>query len=424
MANIGIVGAGVAGLQLGLYLRQQGIDTTLYADRSPEQLFGSRIPAIVARNSHTRERERLLGVNHWDNGGSEFSSITVNVTGEQPMGFVGRLNRPFIAVDMRIYSARLLEDFAARGGHVVVGAVAASDLERLSEAHDLLVIAAGRAGLTGLFPRIEEYSPFSTPQRAISTGIFRGITHASPSSSLVTFMPGLGEMFEFPIYSFEANLSGLGVEAVPGSPLEALANMRYEDDPQAFNAAWLDLLREHAPAVYARTNPETFGLTRPLDSLQGRVTPAVRRGYAQLANGKYVLAVGDAHITNDPITGQGANTASHVAFLLGAAICEATSFDEAFCQQIEAQVWDYAGPIATWSNLMLQPPQQHLIEMLVAAAYCQPVADAFVSFFDAAPLAGEVMGSPERSAAWLAELGWQGMPAAEGPVEELETVLV
>lgn len=419
MANIGIVGAGVAGLQLGLYLRQHGIDTTLYAERSPEQLLASRIPALVARNGHTRERERLLGVNYWDNGGTEFTSISMNVTGEQPMGFTGKLNNKFISVDMRIYSARLLETFAARGGRVVVGAVDASDLERLSEAHDLLVIAVGRASLTGLFPRVDEYSPFNKPQRAIATGIFRGVTYTAPEvMGTVTFVPGQAELFEFPIFSFESNLTGLGLEAVPGSPFEAVATMRYEDDPAAFKAAWLDLLRDHAPEIYARVDPEAFELTRPLDMVQGGVTPAVRRGYTQLANGRYVLAAGDAFITNDPITGQGANTASYVAFLLGAAICEATSFDEAFCQQMEALVWEYAGPVVTWSNVMLQPPEEHVLELLVAAASSQPVADAFVNFFDAAPLAGQVMSSPERSAAWLAELGWQGMPAPEAAAEE------
>ena len=33
MKNIGIVGAGVAGLQLGLFLRQHGIPATIYTDR-------------------------------------------------------------------------------------------------------------------------------------------------------------------------------------------------------------------------------------------------------------------------------------------------------------------------------------------------------------------------------------------------------
>src|SRR5580765_244487 len=144
MTSIGIIGAGVAGLHLGLFLRQQGIEATLYAEKSPEQQFGSRLPSLVARAGHTRERERKLGVNHWDQGNNEFSHVNVSIGGPQPMAFQGNMVLPFIAVDMRIYLGRLLEDFATRGGKVVVGEVQASDIERLSAQHDLLVVSSGR----------------------------------------------------------------------------------------------------------------------------------------------------------------------------------------------------------------------------------------------------------------------------------------
>ena len=126
MTSIGIIGAGVAGLQLGLFLRQQGIRATIYTEKTPEQQFGSRLPALVGRAWHTRERERKLGVNHWDNANNEFNRANIHVGGAQPMAFHGNLANPWIAVDMRIYFGRLLEDFAARGGDVVIGEVQAS----------------------------------------------------------------------------------------------------------------------------------------------------------------------------------------------------------------------------------------------------------------------------------------------------------
>jgi hypothetical protein len=409
MTNIGIIGAGVAGLHLGLYLRQHGVETTLYAERSSEQQFGSRIPALVARVGHTRERERELGVNHWDGGNSEFTRLNVYIGGEQPMSFQGNVENPFIAVDMRIYLGRLQEDFVARGGRVVVGAVQASDLERLSENHDLLVVSAGRGSLSEVFPRIAEHSPFDQPQRWIATGIFRGVKTPTLNAS-VSFVPGHGEIFEFPIFSFEPNVTGLGIEAAPGGVFERVARMRYEDDPRGFEMALLDLFREHIPPLYARIDPERFGLTRPLDLLQGGITPSVRRGYIELGNGKYALAVGDAHVLNDPITGQGANTASRVAWMVGEAICNGTTYDEGFCQWMEQRIFAYAGPVAKWSNAMLQPPQQHMIEMMVAAAHLQPVADAFVGFFEKPVLAWEVFSSQEATTAFLQQYGWQGMP--------------
>jgi 2-polyprenyl-6-methoxyphenol hydroxylase-like FAD-dependent oxidoreductase len=412
MTHIGIVGAGVAGLHLGLHLRQYGIETTLYAERTPEQQRAGRIPALVARVGHTRERERQLGVNHWDGENNEFSSISINIGGEQPMAFTGNVPQPFIAVDMRIYLSRLQEDFVARGGHVVVGEVQASDLERLSEHHDLLVVASGRGGLSSFFPRIAEHSPFDQPQRWIATGLFRGL-RAVPSQASVTFVPGHGEIFEFPIFSFEPGVVGLGIEAAPGGAFEACVKMRYEDDPAAFNAALLDLIREHLPHMYARIDPEQFGLTRSLDLMQGGVTPCVRRAYARLANGTYALAIGDAHVLNDPITGQGANTASRMALLIGEAIRDSATFDDAFCRQIEQRVWEYAGPIAGWSNAMLQPPEPHMIEMMVAAAHHQSIADAFASFFELPVTAWQLMSSPEATTAFLKLHGWQGMQALQ-----------
>ena len=53
------------------------------------------------------------------------------------------------------------------------------------------------------------------------------------------------------------------------------------------------------------------------------ITPTARAGYIRLGNGRCVVALGDAHVVNDPIIGQGANTAVHAAWTLGAAIREA-----------------------------------------------------------------------------------------------------
>lgn len=409
MTSIGIIGAGVAGLQLGLFLRQQGIQATIYTEKTSQQQFGSRLPALVARSSHTRERERKLGVNHWDGGNNEFNRISVEVSGEQPLRFYGNLSAPFIAVDMRIYFGRLLEDFSARGGKVVIADVQASDLERISAEHDLLVVATGRGGLTELFPHVAEHSPFDGPQRLICTGIFRGIARAENSGS-VTFVPEHGELFEFPIYSFEPNVTGLGLEAIPGGVFAEIVQMKYEDDPRRFETTLLELLRVYAPGIYARIDPDRFSLTRPLDLLQGTVTPAVRRGYIQLSNGKYALAIGDVRAVNDPITGQGANTASYSALLLGEAISDNHIFDEAFCQRVEQQIWEYAGPIAAWSNAMLLPPPPHLIEFLAAASQHQAVADKFISLFEQPVSGWELVSSPDNTAAFLKEQGWQGMP--------------
>src|SRR5918911_681535 len=160
MISIGIVGTGIAGLQLGLLLQQRGISTTIYADRMPEQQRAGRILNNIVRFQHTRTRERALGVNHWDNIAPDLTSISLSVGGEHPLAFVGHLSQPASYVDMRLYQATLLEDFAARGGVVSYGTVQAEDLARLSARHDLVVVASGRGSLAELFPRVAAYSPY------------------------------------------------------------------------------------------------------------------------------------------------------------------------------------------------------------------------------------------------------------------------
>jgi len=64
MQRIGIIGSGIAGLHLGLFLQKHGVDATLYSDRSPEQIRAGRLSNFVVRFDPTRERERALDVDH------------------------------------------------------------------------------------------------------------------------------------------------------------------------------------------------------------------------------------------------------------------------------------------------------------------------------------------------------------------------
>ena len=64
--GIGIVGAGVAGLHLGLFLRGHDVPVTIYTERSGDDVAAGRLPNTVGHHHHTLERERALGVHHWD----------------------------------------------------------------------------------------------------------------------------------------------------------------------------------------------------------------------------------------------------------------------------------------------------------------------------------------------------------------------
>src|SRR5215212_5445439 len=102
MTNIGIIGSGIAGLHLGLRLRQQGIEATIYTEKTPEQQLAARLTNVVIRNAHTRERERILGVNHWDSPDTDLHTMTFRIRGARPLAIVGDFEQPASIVDMRI----------------------------------------------------------------------------------------------------------------------------------------------------------------------------------------------------------------------------------------------------------------------------------------------------------------------------------
>ena len=88
MKRIGIVGGGISGLHLGLWLREYGLDATIYSERTSSQLLAAPLRNIVIRNACTRQRERDLRVNHWDHSAPDLGALAVTVAGT-PIDFAG-----------------------------------------------------------------------------------------------------------------------------------------------------------------------------------------------------------------------------------------------------------------------------------------------------------------------------------------------
>jgi hypothetical protein len=93
MSGIAIVGTGISGLHLALHLQRHGRATTVYAERSPDELRSCRLPNLVCRFEHTRVQERELSVDHWPLAGFETSCAHVSIEGS-PVSFRGDLRRP------------------------------------------------------------------------------------------------------------------------------------------------------------------------------------------------------------------------------------------------------------------------------------------------------------------------------------------
>jgi 2-polyprenyl-6-methoxyphenol hydroxylase-like FAD-dependent oxidoreductase len=410
MIHVGIVGGGVAGLQLGLYLREYGIAATIHTTKTPAQLRADRLRNVVCRNGPTRQREEALGVNHWDHEAPDLREVSVSMAGPRPMSFAGALVPACHVVDMRIYWARLLEDFAARGGEVIFDTVQPSDLEAISSNVDLTVIASGRGSLANLFPAVADHSPYAAPQRLVVAALLRGVAYREPLGFEVVIVPRAGEILAFPMCSFEPGLTALGIEIIRGGPFTPLATLRYDSASADVEAFILSMLRDHAPAIHARVDPDAFGIARPLDIGHVAITPAARRGFTRLPNGRHVVAFGDAHVVMDPLTGQGANKASQAAWVLGEAIREGGPYDEAFCSAVEHRMCEYALPVSDACNARLQPALPHVQQLFGAAAQRQAVADLYGYGFNHPDEYWRIVSDAGRTGAVLQQLNQDNPP--------------
>lgn len=404
--EIGIVGAGTAGLHLALLLQQRGLAPTLYAERSADEVLAGRLPNTVAHHHRTRAREQELGVNHWDGTGPSYDRHWHYFGGEQPLAFPGDFTAPSLAVDYRLYQSRLLHDFEERGGTVRYGALDVGEAGGLGAVHDLLVVSAGRGGWSELFPSVSGRS-LDAPRRHLSAGLYAGIAYTDPVGVTFAVSPGHGELIEIPLETFEGNMTTLLFEAVPGGDLDVLSLTPYGDDPAAYERIALEKLREHFPPVFERADPSTFGLTRPSSILQGAVTPTVRRSVAALDDGTWAIAVGDAHVTLDPLVGQGANSASFSAWTLGEAILEGGPYDEAFCARVDEHRLPLVLGAYDWTNFMTAP-EPHLFGLVGAMSQNQALVDDFTDNFNYPERQWEHLSSPEATAAYIGEFAVAG----------------
>jgi 2-polyprenyl-6-methoxyphenol hydroxylase-like FAD-dependent oxidoreductase len=401
MAGIGIVGSGIAGLHLGLYLLQHDVPATMYTETTAEQIAGGRLPNTVGHHHCTLDRERLLGVHFWDAAEYGYDCHHHYVGGEQPLFFPGFFESRSSSIDYRLYLPRLMEEYEERGGELVVGSLEPEDVERLSEHHDVLVVCSGRGALASMFPRRPEKSPYDRPQRRLCAGLYHGIARTDPIGVSISISPGHGELLELPMFSRDGHVTVLLFECVPGGEMEVLADLRHDDDPAAFRRTVLEIVERHHPKTFERIDHAEFALTGPLDLLQGALTPTVRADYVQLGSGKFAIAVGDAHTVVDPVMGQGANSASYSAWTVGEALVGDYAYDQRFCERVARAREERVLGISDWVNLMLAPPAPHLLELIGAMSQDRTICDEFTENFNAPERTWDILATPERTRAYL-----------------------
>ncbi len=398
MTTVGIIGAGVSGLHLGLQLTQAGIPVTIYSPKSGDEIANGRIQNSVAHHSVTIDREDRLGVNHWPVAEYGYDSHHHYFGLPEPIVFRGDFKKRSRAIDYRIYLPTLMADFENRGGRLEVRSIDVPDLESLSDAHELLVAASGKFGMAEFFGHSPRRAPLPGPLRRLEVGFWTGIAENDPKGVSIAASPGHGDLLEIPMHSFDGHCTALLFENVPGGELEQLVDFDADADPSGFRKLVLDLLRRHYPLTYERVNESEFDLVRPGDHMQGEFTPVLRNDFRRLDNGKFVLAMGDIHSTLDPIVGQGANSASYSAQVVGDTILEDQNFDLRFMEKVALRRRERVESAWDWSNLMAGAPPAHLLQLVGAMAQDQELLNEFTWNFNYPIDQWDILATPERVA--------------------------
>ena len=409
MAKILIVGAGQAGLQLALGLQGDGHDVTVMTDRTPDEIRAGRVLSTQCMFNTALSYERALGLNLWDTQAPLVEGLGVSVSGPESarvIDWVGRLNGPAQSVDQRVKMPAWLELFAERGGKVVVNGVTVSDLDLLVRGYDLTLIAAGKGELVSMFARDEERSVFTTPQRALSVSYVHGLAprpeHDFPAVRC-NLVPGVGELFVIPALTLSGPCDILFWEGIPGGPLDVFEPAVA---PEEQLRRTLELMRTYTPWEYERA-AGGVELVDERGTLAGRYTPVVRRAVGELPSGGVVLGVADVVVANDPITGQGSNSASKCAtsYLESIRAHGDQPFDRAFMEATFESYWNStASDVTAWTNAMLMPPPEHVLNLIGAAGQIPPVAARFANGFDNPSDFPNWFFTPEAADAYLASL--------------------
>ena len=409
MAKILIVGAGQAGLQLALGLQGDGHDVTVMTDRTPDEIRAGRVLSTQCMFNTALSHERDLGLNLWDAQAPLVQGLGVSVSGPESarvIDWVGRLDGPAQSVDQRVKMPAWLELFAERGGKVVVNGVTVSDLDLLVRGYDLTLVAAGKGELVSMFARDEERSVFTAPQRALSVSYVHGLAPRPEhdfAAVRCNLVPGVGELFVIPALTLSGPCDILFWEGIPGGPIDAFEPAVA---PEEQLKRTLELMRTYTPWEYERA-AGGVELTDERATLAGRYTPVVRRAVGELPSGGVVLGVADVVVANDPITGQGSNSASKCAtsYLESIRAHGDQPFDRAFMEATFESYWSStASDVTAWTNAMLMPPPEHVLNLIGAAGQIPPVAARFANGFDNPSDFPNWFFTPEAADAYLASL--------------------
>ncbi|HJT93361.1 MAG TPA: styrene monooxygenase/indole monooxygenase family protein [Mycobacterium sp.] len=371
--SIAIIGAGHAGLVLAIGLQDAGYQVTLVSDRTPAQIATGRITSTQLLYPAARAIERELGLDFWQESAPGADDLQVTVT--RPDGDVDftwaapYLPGPSASVDYRVRIPYWMNTFRRRGGRLFHISAGLEDLESIADSHDLTIMSTGKGEIGKLFEKDRARCTYDTPQRYIAAVYVDGLQNPQRLATEVTVIPGVGEVFFFPVLTITGPANLLMFEGRIGGPLDCWDGV---DTPAEYLNQAKTVVNKFVPWAAERVADIT--LTDDNAILRGCYPPTVRKPVATLPSGRKVLGMADLVVLNDPITGEGANNAVKCAKIYLDSIVEHGSmpFDEDWMNTTFETYWDHVQWATAYTNITLEGPQ-HVRDLVRAGTRSQVI---------------------------------------------------
>ncbi|MDJ0719447.1 MAG: hypothetical protein QNJ54_35380 [Prochloraceae cyanobacterium] len=405
MRRIGIIGAGQAGLCLGISLVDAGYDVTIFSDRTADDILNSKLKSTPLLFHDAIEIERNLGLNFWDEESpvcTRFRNQVLDTEGNLVLDYSSNIEKPWQAVDQRLKFSSWIEEFVRRGGELIIQEINLNDLDKLARNYDLVVVAVGKGDLATLFERDEQRARHNKPKRHLGAGLFAKLKADSTSFHTfeVTNLPHVGEIFQFPFYDRNENpCSVLGFQAHPQGVMDRFSFVQNGGELQKITK---ELIQQFKPREYEIF--EDMELNEENGWLCGAITPIVRRPVGHLPSGGIVMGIGDAVILHDPIAAQGANNANKMAHLVSQRIIERGDrpFNASWMGAVFNEFWEYVQYSVALTDCLLAPPE-HLQDIIKAMAENPDVLKDYFNGCNNPPSLSPWFFDPEEAKKYLAQ---------------------
>ncbi|URT68939.1 styrene monooxygenase/indole monooxygenase family protein [Cytobacillus firmus] len=373
--KICIIGSGTAGLQLAYSLKEE-FDVTVIHSNSSDKIRNGRIMSTQVHFGSTRTRENRFKMPKWEDK-TLLKSIHMTI-GNQKL-FVGNLKEPALSVDQRFYFSHCLKDLENQGVSFRLLRVNKDQIESLADEFDLTIDCSGKSGPLFPFPIEKQLSPIQVPQRKCIVGYFLGVKPNDPPGISVTVLPEIGEMFEIPAMTEQGPVTILFIMAVPGGELDVFKEIK---DVKEFTNQMKNITQMYFQDIHERIQQNIFSLSDDKAFLNVAIKPVIRKPYVIFKN-KIVIGCGDSVFLNDPITGQGCNLSSFCAEQLYETLIQYKN--SIWDIRIGETYWDrtktVVKEVTEWTNAMTQALPQHVVQILLAGAENQKIADEVAEWF-------------------------------------------